>query len=202
VSEAGSSRVGGRPTAPEGFRWPRCGQCQGPLQFIAQIDLADADVEGLGERQQLLLLFQCQNRPGLCDEWDPASGGNAAILVRSDVRLQRVDPPTVGPSTLLPREDGLEFRPYVESQAGRTPDDAYCQALDADPNGVIGKAAGRPLWIQGDETPVCSCGSRMRFVVQVEQHAGGGINFGDAGVGYAFVCEKCRESARYLFQSG
>src|SRR5512147_3002248 len=92
-SKIGASRVGGRPAVPAGFRWPRCGQCGGPMQFVAQFALDDAHVVGIDPRRQLLLLFQCQNRPGLCDEWDPSGGGNAALLVSSVSPVSLADPP-------------------------------------------------------------------------------------------------------------
>jgi hypothetical protein len=170
------------------------------MQFIAQIALDDTIAVGLAGRRQRLLLFQCQNRPGLCDEWDPSGGGNAALLVSSVAAVSLTDPPVTSSSTLLAREDTIELRSYVESAPGHTRDDAYCDALDADPDVVLGKVGGRPLWLQSDETPLCACGARMRFVAQIEQHAGGGINFGDTGVGYAFVCDACPQSARFLFQ--
>jgi hypothetical protein len=42
----------------------------------------------------------------------------------------------------------------------------------------------------------------MRFVVQLEPKGGGGINFGDAGLGYAFACDTCAAEARFLWQCG
>ena len=166
------------------------------MQFLAQLPLALCGVEGLVTRDQHILLFQCQNQPGMCDEWDADSGGNAAVLVSaSGLRLLEV------PSglTLLDAESSVSFREYDDSLEEESPDDEYCRALEIDP-AVLGKVGGRPLWIQGDETPSCDCGERMIFVAQLECHGGGGINFGDAGAGYAFVCPRCTHSAKFLWQ--
>ena len=67
---------------------------------------------------------------------------------------------------------------------------------------ALGRVGGDPEWIQGDETPTCACGRPMRFVAQLSWTGGGGINFGDAGEGYAFVCEKCPDEACFLWQCG
>jgi len=56
------------------------------MQFLAQLPL-DSLEEAKGHHDQTLLLFQCQNDPGMCDEWDPNAGGNAALLVQSSPRV-------------------------------------------------------------------------------------------------------------------
>ena len=91
---------------------------------------------------------------------------------------------------------------YDDGSSVETPDDAYCAAVEAPNSRVLGKLGGRPLWIQGDETPTCSCGQRMSFAIQLEDRGGGGINFGDAGVGYGFVCSSFPAQAKFLWQCG
>jgi len=72
------SRSGGLPLAPPGFVWPLCATCGGPLQFLVQ--LLPADVPAL---DHLLLIFMCQNDPGICDEWEPFAGGNRPTWSRN-----------------------------------------------------------------------------------------------------------------------
>jgi uncharacterized protein YwqG len=202
---SGGTRVGGVPLAPPGFEWPRCAECKGAMQFLAQVFLRDTGVEAFSAREQLLLLFQCQNNPGACEEWDPEAGGNAALLVPAAGAAPVVPPPVTeeekkaeleGPRTLL-KAQGVALQEFDD--AG---EDAYAAALNERGGAAIGRLGGRPSWIQGDETPECDCGAAMTFVAQIEDHAGGGINFGDAGAGYAFVCEQCEERARFLWQCG
>ncbi len=190
-----ATRVGGRPAAPADFLWPVCKSCSGPMQFLAQIALHETDIEELRERQQTMLVFQCQNDPGMCDEWDADSGGNAAVLVSAN-HVTLVAPP--GGPTTLETESRVLPTDYDDSARRDTPDDNYCARFDSDAS-VLGKTGGVALWIQGDETPECSCGERMRFVAQIEAR-GGGINFGDAGAGYAFACESCNAAAKFLWQ--
>lgn len=198
TAASGDGSVGGAPLAPAGTKWPTCRACGGPMQFLSQLHLSPAGLSAQALRDKVLLLFQCQNNPGLCDEWAANGGGNAALLVSSLAR-QSLKAPS-GP-TLLRRESRFRLVQYDDSASRESPDDAYCASVDAKDSKTLGKVGGRPLWMQGDETPQCKCGAKMRFVVQLEARGGGGINFGDAGAGYAFVCESCAESAKFLWQS-
>lgn len=189
--------IGGLPLASPGTKWPICRSCGGPMQFLAQLPLRGVGLSSKTLEDTVLLLFQCQNDPGMCDEWDPDSGGNAALLTATEGR-QPLEVPA-GP-TRLPRESKVRLVPYDEGVAGETPDDNYCKAIDANAL-TLGKLGSVPLWMQGDETPSCQCGSRMTFVAQLEARGGGGMNFGDSGAGYAFVCGSCAEQAKFLWQS-
>src|SRR5438045_4205523 len=81
------STVGGTPLAPRGTPWPTCRTCGAHMQFLAQFPLRHAEPALARFQDQVLMLFQCQNQPGLCDEWNSESGGNAAILVSASGRL-------------------------------------------------------------------------------------------------------------------
>lgn len=168
------------------------------MQFIAQIPLAECAEAVPGRSSQTLLIFQCQNDPGMCDDWDAESGGNRAIIVEAGQGGPLQVPEG---ETLLPSESRLRFVTY-QANAGESPDDAYCDALDEPGSKVVGKVGGNPLWLQDDETPNCECGARMSFICQLECRGGGGINFGDAGAGYAFVCPECNDQAKFLWQCG
>jgi hypothetical protein len=168
------------------------------MQFLSQFPLANVP-EAIGHSDQTLLLFQCQNDPGLCDEWDANAGGNAALLVASTSMSPM---PVPGGEALLPDQTWIRLEHYAEAARGSTPDDSYCDALDASDSQVVGKLGGAPLWIQGDETPACTCGNEMTFIAQLEERGGGGINFGGGGAGYAFVCKTCRHGAKFLWQCG
>lgn len=192
-----SATIGGRPLAPTNFVWPQCRTCSGPMAFVAQIPLRECEEPSIRRDDTCLLLFQCQNDPGMCEEWDANGGGNAAFLVPERERVSIVVPEG---NTLLAAESRLKFAPS-EPKAGETAVDAYCEALDAPDSHVIGRMGGNPFWIQGDETPTCDCGTKMTFVCQIEESAGGGINFGGGGCAYAFLCSKCPKSARFLWQN-
>src|SRR5215831_211345 len=88
------TRFGGLPSIPmdSNFQWPRCSSCGGPMQFLGQIALEDHDAK------RVVLLFMCQNNPGLCDEWDADSGGNRAIIVTTDGAGHVAEAPQGGPT--------------------------------------------------------------------------------------------------------
>jgi len=159
------------------------------MQFLAQVRLPELAIAGLPDR--LLLLFMCQNDPGMCEDWNAESGDNSALIVPPTGRP--LAPPAKG-ETKLKGVDGVRFQPFAPGQN-------YEAAREAHER-VLGQTGGAPAWIQADETPACACGSPMRFVLQLEDLGGGGINFGDAGCGYAFVCPKCPDKAKFLWQCG
>jgi hypothetical protein len=83
--DAPVTRTGGVPLVAVGFEWPRCAVCGGPMQFLAQVRLGDLARHGdSAAGQGVLSIYMCQNDPGLCDEWDPVSGGNRALLFPDD----------------------------------------------------------------------------------------------------------------------
>jgi hypothetical protein len=179
-----ATRTGGLPLVPADFAWPHCATCTGPMQFLAQL---------LPAPHRLVSIFMCQNNPGLCEEWDPAEGGNQAFLFATDALVGAAAAPTL--DTVLSEVSAIELR-AAEGE--------YGDALEAadDPGAVLGQLGGRPGWMQNDEVPDCAdCGEPMGFVAQLEEgHDGGSsMNFGGGGAAYTFACEPC-EKAAFLWQ--
>ncbi len=193
--DAPGTRTGGVPHTPSGFEWPRCRACAGPMQFLAQIDLADVEGEGAG----LLSIFMCQNDPGLCEEWDAAAGGNRAFVFGADavhVPARPADGVALLGATSAVRFEELDTEDYLEApeewnkQTGRPVQE------------VLGQAGGEVAWLQNDETPVCDeCARPMTFVVQLEEGPDHrtSANFGGGGCGYGFRCRSCGTAA-FLWQ--
>jgi len=169
ADDAARARIGGRPLAPSGTAWPHCKTCTKPLRFIAQQPL---------DGGRMLLLFQCENDPGMCDEWAP-DGGNAAMIVE-------------GSLVALAAPEGAAFGPPTGLRAG---DDDGDGLEDTD---AVGRLGGEPDWIQDDETPEC-CGGAMRFLLQLDEAAHPQLNFCGGGAAYAFSCDRCRRAV-YLMQ--
>jgi uncharacterized protein YwqG len=75
----GASRLGGLPDLPSSTRWPHC--AEKPLNFIAQIDLADTsphDTEHLAPSDGLLSFFyDAEAQPW---GFDPADRGSAVVI--------------------------------------------------------------------------------------------------------------------------
>jgi hypothetical protein len=172
-ADAPELRTGGVPLVPDGFVWPNCRECGGPMRFLAHLPL------DLGA----VAVFFCQNDPGMCDDWDATAGANRAFVFKG--RLAPATVPAEG-ETLLGAVTAL--RPH--------PGDAPT----AEP--VLGRLGGEPDWIQGDETPDCpSCTARTTFTAELEEGSdfATSANFGGGGRGYVFHCRPCSEAA-FLWQ--
>ena len=197
AADSSATKIGGLPAASADFDWPACRSCQRAMQFIAQIRLSDSDDESMNSRPDMLLIFMCQNDPGMCDDWDADAGGNAAFVVAPG--SASITPPASGETT-LEQECFVSLTAYDSTAAQETADDTYVAAIEGNQN-ILGKIGGNAIWIQGDETPACDCGNQMRFVALLEERGGGGINFGGGGIGYVFACNSCNDKAKFLWQS-
>ncbi len=144
-------------------------------------------------------MFACQNDPGMCDEWDPNSGGNRALLFPLDALEPLPQPKGVEEASLAlgaVRAVVLERASEDDYDVAR---EAWAARSEHTESSVLGQLGGRPAWIQGDETPSCpSCARTMPFVVQLEEGPDD-MNFGGAGSAYAFACEPCGR-ALFLWQ--
>jgi hypothetical protein len=184
---------GGRPSAPNGsIEWPVCRLCEGNMQFLGQLRH--------GESGRLLLLFMCQNEPGLCDEWNSDGGGNKVLSVTSS-SLQLVQPPTQG-EVLRPTRYGAKVIEHPENDydAARG---TWAASNSASPREILGQLGGAPAWVQNEEVPICaSCGESMQLVAQLEQGPDSEteMNFGGGGCAYVFSCSCNPENAKFLWQ--
>jgi hypothetical protein len=161
------------------------------MQFLGQVRIP--------EEPKLVLLFMCQNEPGLCGEWEPDGGGNRAIVV-STHGLAEVQPPgggvTVREARYGAREVASSLGSYDEAR------DAWSKEPGRRGRDVLGQILGTPGWVQADETPTCgACGKAMRFLAQLEQgpDSKAEMNFG-GGCAYVFDCPCSQHSARLLWQ--
>ena len=185
ADDAPGSRTGGIPLVPADFTWPVCARCQGAMRFIAQVDLDET----------MLSIFMCDNDPGTCESWDPASGANEAHLFdRTGLTVAAV------PETGVTRLDATDRITSTTMSADDYYDarEQWAQSTGRPENEVLGKLGGAPDWIQSDETPRCtSCGNPMTFAVELEEGPDfrTAINFGGGGCGYAFSCAPCRGAA-------
>lgn len=203
--EALVTRTGGVPLAPAGTAWPMCAECEGPMQFLAQILLdgrARPTAPADGPAALVMALFMCQTDPGMCEAWSPTDGANA-------VRLFPAEGLTPIPAPVAESEEMLFLGEANAVQLTESPLDDYGSAREewADADGrtlrhVLGQLGGRPHWLQADETPACgSCDRPMDLAAQLEEgpHYATAMNFGGNGTAYAFVCGPCGEGA-FLWQ--
>ncbi|MEU6862045.1 DUF1963 domain-containing protein [Streptomyces sp. NPDC046876] len=221
AADAPVTRVGGVPLAPAGTAWPHCSACEGPMQFLAQILLDDlegtARPDGAGPGS-VLAVFACQNDPGGCADWDPASGGNRALVFPAE-GLEPIPLPELEQSDDEDNDEDDEDE-YEDDEDVRLLDGTRAVALAREEESdydvarkawaarsgrptsdVLGQLGGAPAWLQWDQTPSCrACARPMPLVAQLQEGRDPGpvMNFG-SGRAYAFACEPCAEAA-FLWQ--
>ncbi|MGW3632157.1 hypothetical protein ACWD7F_18670 [Streptomyces sp. NPDC005122] len=100
------------------------------MQFLAHLPVADG----------VAAVFFCQNDPGMCDDWDAASGAHRAFLFTDGLA-----------PVVVPAEGGTRLgavtalRPHPAGEPTEHP--------------ALGQLSGEPKWLQDDKTPACT--SRM-----------------------------------------
>lgn len=172
---AGVTRLGGLPLAPHDFAWPSCGDCQRPLQFLAQL------VPRSGA--ELLLLFSCHFT-------DCAIGGGPDLPSNRAVRVpatgsQLQQAPANTPTLPL---TAVELVPF--DQANRPYDTARF-----DPGRFVFGMMGGVADSVSRHVPHCTaCERPMGFIASLEE--GSLFNFGGVQA-FVFACEGC--TAAQLF---
>lgn len=197
ANEQAATRFGGLPLnqteAVSG--WPQCSSCEEAMQFLGQLRVTSEAPAG----DYLLLLFMCQNDPGMCEEWDASAGGNKVIIV----------PVTDDMTVMVAPDNETVLRTIVHgSRVQQFTSETYDGAREdwkrsqGESRHVLGQLFGKPSWIQADETPQCdSCAQPMKFIAQLEEgpEYQTAMNFG-GGSAYVFVCHCGPGSGKMLWQ--
>ena len=203
-------KLGGLPWGVSPDQWPVCTDCGRHQTHLATL-LHDADRINLGEPSRVLMLFQCDWDPGMCDTWSADSGGSVALVVDADVLLHRLSAPPVDGlpvgtegwiSQWTVADDGVDAEMYPAFFIDGERNLLDATVVDGIPQGT--KVGGTPYWIQGaDDAP----GTGWRFVLQLDGQlrfatdpgravkarrqngswVADGPNFGDMGMAYVFV---------------
>ena len=156
---------------------PKCKECSSEMTCILHIDLSQLNVFS---SKGHLLVYQCEADPGMCDDWDPIAGGNKVIYV------EKCNTKPTGDSYLS-----------IDSRVLSSKDELI--AFSESNSNCYGKIGEPPLWIQGDETPTCTCGKTMELVCEIDESANENFNFGGGGASYTFLCQACNVGA-FLWQ--
>ena len=158
---------------------PSCSECEGKMTHILSIDGSLSSLAKTEGRN--LEIYQCCNNPGMCDDWDPASGANACLLSSETSLNSKTEDYITCDNTKL-----------IESF------EDFCETMESN-DSCVGVTGNEPIWMQDDETPNCSCNKKMTFVGQIEEAASDDFNFGGDGCAYIFDCVSCKK-AKFLWQ--
>jgi uncharacterized protein YwqG len=204
------TKFGGQPAWFSSLQWPVSRQTGQPMRFMAQIAL-DPDLFGSVEGR-MAYLFMTEGDDYVDGTWEPDGGENAVIVQLGDciVPTQNLaEGPTLYRMVSRPGHDRLvpelcEFSvrltqsedPEFVSDQDRWQHDqetnrTYSEALDGN------KIAGTPGFLQSDEFP----GDDFRkLLLQIDStRVPFYVNFGDCGIGYAFLSHDGR-SGKFLWQ--
>jgi hypothetical protein len=186
------TKFGGQPTWIEEPTWPVSRETGNPMRFIGQVAL---DPRIFGPMPARMAYLFMTDEEEFVDRYEPDGGENAVIVQPGEfggpARLL-AEGPTLYRMVEKPGADRLVPEPceflvtlaYGEDAERRTAEEEAEEGQD----GYENKIGGTPTFLQGEEFPQ---GGPWRLLLQLDSASVPfSINFGDAGVGYAFVAEE------------
>ena len=200
---AGETKFGGQPDWIAQPQWPLSRSSGKPMRFICQIRL-DKTVFPQA-RGEMAYVFMTDDDHYVDDTWEPDGGENCVVVQPGGTApgvktAGHATGPTLQPHARAEGDargaaEGREFgmtmalreEPDFVPEAVWTDWDEdtferYAEALDGN------KIGGSPIFIQGDEFPE---GEGWRLLLQLDSmQVPFNVNFGDAGIGYAFINEE------------
>jgi uncharacterized protein YwqG len=185
------TKFGGAPVWLSQAQWPLGTQSDEPMMFIAQIAL---DVLGFPGAMAYIFMDDSEEAG---NTWSPDAGGNAVVVQPGDNPFP-VSPQNDGPrltELVMLDKRRSEMKPCEYAATLREEEDVV---LEGSADVFQNKIGGLPVWLQFDETP----GDGWQLLLQLDSvGVPFDINFGDAGVGYAFLAPDGR-SGKFLWQCG
>ncbi len=204
------TKFGGQPVWLTEPQWPLSRSTGEPMRFICQIAL---DTELFGPLAgRMVYLFMTEGEEYANQRtWEPDGGENALIMQPGSYTLPTqplLTGPTIQKWVDAPSEQGryVDCEYAVELVPGEDPDiiedivvraqepgydESLPDPLDED------KIGGTPAFLQGPEYPE---GGPWKLVLQLnEPYESFSVNFGDAGIGYAFISED-GNTGKFLWQ--
>lgn len=206
------TKFGGQPNWITFPQWPLSEETGNPMRFIGQITLSQ--IPSLMTSAKMAYLFMTDEEDGeyVDGTWEPDSGENAIVLQPGNYEFA-TEPLAEGPTLyrMVERpgfdrlqQEACEFgvslhsaedvEYFTEEQRWKLPDDEVNVT-----KGVLeeNKIGGTPVFLQGDEMPF---EDEWQFLMQVDSATVPFYsNFGDAGIGYAFMNADGTE-AKFLWQ--
>lgn len=197
---AGETKFGGQPDWIAQPQWPLSRSTGKPMRFICQIRLDRAVFPHA--RGEMAYVFMTDDEEDYVDgTWEPEGGENCVVVQPGGAvpgvktAAHATGPTLQAEDEEAPAAEGREYGVSLTLQA--EPDfepegvradwsddtfDEYADALDGN------KVGGSPIFLQGDEFPA---GDGWRLLLQLDStRVPFYVNFGDAGIAYAFINEE------------
>lgn len=194
------TKFGGQPAWIEGPTWPLSRATGRPMRFLGQVALdptifADAPARAA-------YLFLTDEEECVDGTYEPEGGENAVVLQPGRFpgpSAALVEGPTLYRMVEEPGASGLVPEPCEFAVTLAVGEDGDPRAAEGgeERDGFENKVGGVPDFLQGEEYPE---GGPWRLLLQLDSASVPFyVNFGDAGVGYAFLSED-GSAAKFLWQ--
>lgn len=208
------TKFGGQPVWIDEPAWPLSRETGNQMRFIGQIELREE--HGLHTTAKMAYLFMTEEEDDsfVDGTYEPDGGENAVMLqpgISRTPTTKKADGPTLFKMVKVEGKDRLQQQTcefdvkLIESEDIEfvSQDDRF-KMSEEDAAAMTGaldenKVGGSPAFMQGDEFPF---EGQCQLLLQLDScSVPFSINFGDAGVGYAFLNESGDE-AKFLWQCG
>jgi uncharacterized protein YwqG len=194
------TKFGGQPVWVSDPAWPLSRETGRPMRFIGQVALDPRLFGALPAK--MAYLFMTDEDQFVDGTYDPDAGENAVVLQPGKCAgptLNLAEGPTLYQMVEKPDLDRLVPEPCefaVTLGYGEEPGAETAGEQDEE-HRYENKIGGKPTFLQGEEYPQ---GGPWRPMLQLDSSSVPFyVNFGDAGVGYAFISET-GTAGRFLWQ--
>jgi uncharacterized protein YwqG len=194
------TKFGGQPVWVSEPQWPLSAETGKPMRFICQIAVSGELFGSVATRMPYI--FMTDEEEYVDGTWEPDGGENVVILQPGTASVP-VEPLAEGPTLyrlvkkmfkkrLVPEPCEFGIQTTVSEDPAFVPEserakwseekwEEYANALDGN------KVGGTPIFMQGDEYP--GPGSWKLLLQPDSTRVPFFVNFGDAGIAYAFLSE-------------
>ncbi len=184
------TKFGGQPVWLDTPQWPTSAETGQPMRFICQIAL---EPELFGELEaKMAYVFMTDGDEYVDGTWEPDAEGPTLYRMVKKMFKKKLVPEPYEFAVQTELSEDPEFVPQDE-RADWSDDQwgEYAEALDGN------KIAGSPIFIQDDEFPGPG---EWKLLMELDStRVPFSINFGDGGIGYAFIAEDGK-TGKFLWQ--
>ena len=208
------TKFGGQPVWIDEPAWPQSRETGNQMRFIGQIELREEHRFKTTAKMAYLFMTEEDDDSFVDGTYEPDGGENAVILQPGTTQApttNKTDGPTLFKMVQEAGKDRLQKHSCEFAvKLSEVDDIEFVSEHDRfklskeDRAAVTGnfeenKIGGSPAFMQGDELPF---GSEFQLLLQLDSgNVPFSINFGDMGVGYAFLNE-AGDEAKFLWQCG
>ena len=193
-----STKFGGQPSWIDKSEWAISKSTGKPMMFICQIELEE-EIFGKIESKMAYVFMTQDDEEFIDGTWEPNSGENA-VIIQPNGNNARSESIEKGPSlTIWKNVEGEEIRKPLSAEFAIERSEIVFDRERGDDDDVENKVGGIPQFLQYEEFPDKDK-YNWNLLLQLDSSSVPfEINFGDAGVGYAFISVDGR-TGRFLWQ--